>query len=325
MQRNFIESGIEKFTLFGNPVENEIIQLQDTEYTAGVVNILDGNAGLPLKEYVIKSSYNTAVTGFYLNLDMIQYVLSRGCRFIDFEVYSFNNTPYVAFAADNNITNIDSYNKLLLVDVLSYISNHAFVAPSPNPGDPLFLQLRIKGINSDLFYTMSSIIDKTIGPKLNTCDVTTDTILSTLMGKIVLIIDKRTAPNYKSFGSCDDPNSCTDLSTQVNIESGGDYMRLYRVSELLNMSILPPYIFSDGTTDTNALRLVLPDNGTNVTNPNIYELVVDYGAQMVAYNFYTNDNNLKSYERIFRDNRCAFVPLSTMIPYLNTLNDNGDL
>ena len=326
MQREFIESdNKESFTLFGNAAENELTMLQDTENVVGIVNILEGNAKLPLKEYVIKSSYNSAVTGLYLNLDMLRYVLSRGCRFLDFEVFSFDNKPYVAFSTDNNITNIDSLNKLLLVDVLSYIATHVFVAPCPNPNDPMFLHLRIKSMNSDLFDTVSEIIDKTIANKLHTCDVTPDTILSSLIGKIVLIIDKRTSPNYKSFASCDGAKDCTDLSTQVNIESGGDYLRLYRVSELLNMSILPPYIFADGTTDVNALRLVLPDNGTNVANPNIYEFIIDYGAQMVSYPFYSNDNNLKIYERLFRDNKSAFVPLSVMIPYLNKLNDSGEL
>ena len=41
-------------------------------------------AKLPIKDYCIKSSYNSATTGKTVNKKMIQYVLSRGCRFLDF-------------------------------------------------------------------------------------------------------------------------------------------------------------------------------------------------------------------------------------------------
>ena len=33
----------------------------------------------PLREYCIKSSYNTALSGNYTSTDMIKYVLGRGC------------------------------------------------------------------------------------------------------------------------------------------------------------------------------------------------------------------------------------------------------
>ena len=91
---------------------------------------------------------------------------------------------------------------------------------------------------------------------------------------------------------------------------------------ILNLSILPPYIFSDGTTDVKAMRLVVPDLGTNITNPSIYEFVIDYATQMVCYPFYNKDNNLINYERVFRDNKSAFIPISQIVPYLNEKNNN---
>jgi hypothetical protein len=80
-------SKIEGFSIFGDAITNEINSCKNDSTPVGISNILSGNANLPLKEYVIKSSFNTAVTGLYLNLSMIRYVLSRGCRFLDFEVY----------------------------------------------------------------------------------------------------------------------------------------------------------------------------------------------------------------------------------------------
>jgi hypothetical protein len=319
-------SNIEGFTIFGNAVTNEFDSCKNESTSVGISNILHGNANLPLKEYVVKSSFNTAVTGLYLNLNMIRYVLSRGCRFLDFEVYSFEDVPYVAYAADNNFTNVDSYNKLLLGEVLSLVAASAFVSPSPNPNDPLFIHLRIKSFNNKIFDAISTIISTTIGPRLNTCDVTTNTLLSSLLGKIVLIVDKQLAPNYKNYSSCDpNVNGCNDLTSQVNLESGGDYMRIYNFSKLLDLSIMPPYIYSDGTTDVSTLRLAVPDNGTNMANPSPYEFIVDYGSQFVAFPFYVNDTNLGIYEQIFSDNKSAFVPFNAMIPYLNKLNDNGEI
>ena len=306
----------------GSAMLTEIGQVEDYSTSPGISNIK--NADLPLKEYVIKSSYNSASTGSYVNLDMIKYVLSRGCRFLDFEIFSFDDKPYVAFSADNVFSNIDSKNKLLLSDVFSIIVSNAFVSPSPNPKDPLFIHLRIKTLNNNLYRAISNIVKTTIGPKLNKCDITTETKLSDLLEKIVLIVDKKTAPDYKKYSSCSPTDTnCTDLSTEVNLESGGDYMRIYKYSEILNLSIVPPYIYSDNTTDIKTLRLVIPDVGTNMENPSMYEFVVDYGAQFVTYPFYIKDNNLANYEMVFRDNKSAFVTISTMIPYLNKLNENG--
>lgn len=325
--RQFVDAPVEEgFSLFGfgNEMNNELSQTQDFSNSPGLSNVK--NADLTLKEYVVKSSYNSASTGSYVNLNMIKYVLSRGCRFLDFEVFAFNDKPYVAFSADNVYSNIDSKNKILLSDVLSTIVGNAFVNPSPNTGDPIFIHLRIKSLNTNLYKSISSVVSSTIGPKLHTCDINLETKLSDILGKIILIIDKKTAPDYKKYSTCSpDDSNCNDLSKQINLESGGDYLRSYKYSEMLNLSITPPYIFNDNTTDIKTMRLVMPDIGTNVNNPSVYEFVVDYGAQFVAYPFYVKDDNLINYEKVFSDNKSAFIPMSTIVPYLNRLNEEGDI
>ena len=50
---------------------------------------------LPVKEFIIKSAFNAACTGNYMNTDMIKYVLSRGCRLLDFQLYYDTNTQNV--------------------------------------------------------------------------------------------------------------------------------------------------------------------------------------------------------------------------------------
>jgi hypothetical protein len=198
--------------------------------------------------------------------------------------------------------------------------------PAPNPEDPLFIHLRIKSNTKETYDNVAKIIDKTIGDKLNTCDVTPNTKLWNLRGKIVLIIDKTSSPDYKNYSNCKlNDTTCKDLIGFINLESGGDHLRIYKYSTLLNLAIMPPYIFEDGTSDVNALRLAIPDIGTNVVNPSAYEFIADYGVQFIAYPFNNKDENLVKYERIFRDNKVAFVKIGKLLPYLNNLRDNDEI
>ena len=65
---------------------NEEIELNTLKSKENVTinSIHKNDTHLPLSQYVIKASYNSALTGNYVNKDMIKYILSRGCRFLDF-------------------------------------------------------------------------------------------------------------------------------------------------------------------------------------------------------------------------------------------------
>ena len=72
------------------------------------------NLNLPLREYCIKSSYNTALSGKYVSTDMIKYVLTRGCRFLDFEIFYVDNGPCVAYSVDPTFVTVTSKNTIKL-------------------------------------------------------------------------------------------------------------------------------------------------------------------------------------------------------------------
>jgi hypothetical protein len=100
---------------------------------------------LPLKEYYIKASYNTALTGRYINSDMVKYVISRGCRFLDFEIYLIDDKIYVGSSSDVNSKTLDTENSILVDKIFSVIISNAFTSgTAPNNGDPLFINLRVK-------------------------------------------------------------------------------------------------------------------------------------------------------------------------------------
>jgi len=137
-----------------------------------------------LKDLFIKASYNSAFTGKSMNRDMVELVLRRGCRYIDFEVTKTDGALYVA--------------ELRLVDVLGVINKSLFGT------DPLFINLRLssddivpedlKGIiSNDLLYS-GRAIDET-------------TRISEISGKCILITDRdiggsQMVSNCKSDAMC---------------------------------------------------------------------------------------------------------------------------
>jgi len=319
---------IEGFDLFGT-AEGEYNSLIDSEPTSIVslppddFYISSKNKETPvLKDYVIKSSYNSAVTGKYVNIDMVKYLLKRGVRLLDFEVMLIDDAPMITYTNDKTLGTIDTTNTLLLNNVFSMLTTSAFVQPTPNVNDPLFIHLRIKSDGDDtrLYRLISKSIDSTMKSKLYTGEVTKQTKMSDLQGKIVIIVDKTLDRNYKQNSICNtNEKKCYNLSNLVNLESGSDDLFLHRYTELLNLSYDNVRVEDKCglCTSTKNMRLVLPDTiNNNAKNPDIDDFVLNYGAQFVLYKFYSKDDELEKYERMFDDNKGGIIPLAYTIDYL---------
>ena len=319
---------IEGFDLFGT-AEGEYNSLIDSEPT-NIVSlppddfyISSKNKETPvLKDYIIKSSYNSAVTGEYVNIDMVKYLLKRGVRLLDFEVMLIDDAPMITYTNDKNLETIDTTNTLLLNNVFSMLTTSAFVQPTPNVNDPLFIHLRIKSEEDDtrLYRLISKSIDSTMRSKLYTGEVTKQTKMSDLQGKIVIIVDKTLDRNYKKNSICSSKErNCYNLSNLVNLESGSDDLFLHRYTELLNLSYDHVRVEDKCglCTSTKNMRLVIPDTiNDNSKNPDIDDFVLNYGAQFVLYKFYSKDDELEKYERMFDDNKGGIIPLAYTIDYL---------
>ena len=79
----------------------ELNSIEDSNSGSGILNTqFDASQDNAIRNFCIKSSCNSAYTGKYMNLNMIKYVLSRGCRFLDFEVYIKDNIPIVAYSTN---------------------------------------------------------------------------------------------------------------------------------------------------------------------------------------------------------------------------------
>jgi hypothetical protein len=311
--------------------EGEVAALDKQEN----INLLPLNAKateLPLMQYIVKSSYNSAITGSYASLLMLKYVINRGCRCLDFEVLYLedpnskkkNKIPCIAYTTDSTYLSIDTVNRIPLSDIFKCILANAFTCAIGN--DPLFIHLRIKSNDADIYPDVAKLIDSHLSPVLYTKKVNETTLLSDVMGKVVIIMDKTLNPDYNenNITSCKNTSGpCYSLKKYVNMESGSPFLRNYKYTFILSKSTNPPQIMNNNkTTDINNMHMVVPDNdSTSVSNPPLSPFITKYGVQFSMYKFYCNDSELDNYEEFFSENRYAFVPMAKALTYLKTIEN----
>lgn len=321
---------VEGFTVI--PVANRPITIQ---------NIASSRANYSLFEYCIKASYNSAYDGSNMTLLALDDVISRGCRFMDFEIYLVDESPCVGYSTDSTFSTLTSGNTLLLKDVFHEIVGNCFTGNCPNPRDPLFVHLRINttcGLSNssscEIYQQVAAIIQSTLLPRLyvdknkKAIPVLQTTKLADMAGKIVLVMDASVNRDYKNYSVCDSTNTtntkCYDLTQYINIESGGTQWKMYKFSDFLNRTQNPLIVDSkdpaiaEPSNGSLSLQLVLPDRGVNVQNASFpLSNISSYGCQTVAMKFYKRDKALKDYEALFNEYKTAFVPLGTAVNYID--------
>jgi hypothetical protein len=305
----------EGLTTDENKKDIQTMTLKDSGPGVTAFNI-SKNPNVLLKDLIVKSSYNTAYTGSKMSMSAITYALTRGYRFIDFEVYMVDDLPVIGFSSDSTSNIISSSNTLPLGQVFYNIIVSAFSAPTPNSTDPLFIQLRIKSKDNAIYEMIAKSVDANIKNRLYKEKVDGYTHFKDIMKKIVLIIDKKTAPSYKDYPNCSEfvetetKKNCYNLTDYINIESNGDYLQVHKYNDLLDQQTNPPHVNDDETTDTTVLKLSYPDGILNTGNPEMMGLCKGYGVQFVAVRLYIVDSNLKAYEKTFNTIGNAIVPFS---------------
>jgi len=298
----------------------ELNRITITNPGSGITNFVQGSSSPYLRDYCIKSSSDSAFSSGYMNLEMIKYVLRRGCRFLDFDVYIKDSIPVVARSKEviydpsfNSFTSMDL--PVSLEGVLKTIKSSAFSDTSPNPKDPLFVHLKIKTNINDSFQSIAKLVDGNLKSVLFEGPVTPTTYVNDLMGKVVLIIDRSTSPTYGNYPICGtDKEGCFNLKNYVNMETGSDTLRIYSENEILQQAINPP------DPSVYLMRVVYPSSNIVgiTTNCDSLNLVKKYGVQFTAQAFYKPDAKLKSYEAMFSKYKSAFVPMATAVNYITS-------
>jgi hypothetical protein len=304
-------------TSMTNQQINELKLKTSTSIAPGIksYNVVD-SGNLLLREYCIKASYNSACTGTYVNLDMIKYVLSRGCRFLDFELYFIDTTtpnlvdtignskqPCVAFSNDpaggsNDPTGmvLKSKNYLRLSNVFQRIREYAFQAPTPNVNDPLFIQLRIYSKEKEMYQETANLIQRFFSMNRYTQDVDASTTkIVDIMKSVIFVLDKNIA-DFQSYKN-------TDLPKYINMYSGGTHLMKYSPKGLSEMLINMNQVI-DGThlSTVRGYSMVEPtkvvDDAALV--PSIYQWflwVITLGALNVGGNDALNGLSLPFFVR----------------------------
>ena len=283
-----------------------------------ITNVNTKYTGLPLREFCIKGSFNSAMSGNYVNVGMLETVIGRGCRFVDLNVVSLNGKTSVISTAENNNSTQDSANSILFQDAIDKITSKAFTNACPNSEDPFFIYLRVLppdisgGTKITDFY--DDIKNTVINIKNRHADaVTGSTILANLLKKTVIILDKTTVPDYLN----------TSLKTIYNMIGGGDTMVKNTYLEIAGRCVVLPNILDaekkDGiSTNISGLQFIYPDNYDN-NNPNLNYFVKNYGVQFAPNRFYIHDANFTVYEEFFNKERSAFIPLAVALRNISTI------
>ena len=300
--------------------EVDAVVKQYNEFS-NVSSITDKFTDMPLHEYCFKSSYNTARSGDYVSTQMIEAVLKRGCRFLDFEVFYIKDgnlfIPKVAVSADPKYVILDTLNMISLDDALSTVATNAFSGTSPNSNDPIFVNLRIKSHDSNIYSAVAKSIDANLKQVAYDADITKSTNLRDVMRKAVIVVDKTIRPDYKQYAKCEDNvTGCFGLTNYINLESGSEYLNKYHYTDLLNHANTPPLLKDDNIrTTATYMKMAVPDLVGSDINPAFKEFVIKHGCQNVFYQFHIVDQNLKNYEQFFSDKLAGVVPLSVVLPH----------
>lgn len=284
----------------------------------------------PIKEFIIKSSYNSAIVGGSANKEAIKFVLKRGCRVLDFEIYTRTNDKgaekeYISFSEDPEYKTIKTDLDLTMDDAFTTVIGNAFASESsvPAPKDPLFVQLRLKSQSHDAYRRIVKSIETNFGRKLYGKQVNGSTKIGDLMDKIVIILDVTSAPDYDNYGSCNnsDGPDCIPFSTYIQLRSGMVDFPKYSYIDYQTMISSPILVADDGRSDMKSFYMITPPQVGNVEAPTIKELAKN-PSQMVLMKFYNQTSALKNYEQIFNSCESSFCPISSFIRISHQLNSN---
>jgi hypothetical protein len=287
---------------------------QNLTYFNGINSIrpaaqaLFDNSNSTLINYFVKSSYNSCCGDEYKNnfvdLCALEKCIFNGFRFLDFEIYSYNNDPIVASSTANNNFIKETYNALLLSEVLKTITENAFDAEKTNcNNDPLILNFRVMSTNVTMLEKMSDLLEEYLVIKSNfnyslllskEADVL-NTEMKALYKKIIIICDFNTAPGILDQNSAN--SKLKKLQNYINLKATGDNCNTFRLREIDTKNGTSQFL--DETK--KKFTIVLPHLENSKIN---FDSVTSFrnGCQAICMKNQNNDNNLKGYVRRFEEN-----------------------
>ena len=291
-------------------------------------------AGYTLKDYYIKTAYNSCSGGAYKNdyvgICALKNVIKQGVRCLDFEIYSIDEQPVIATSTVPNYHVKETYNSVPFADVMSTVVNYGFSgSTAPNPTDPILLHLRIKSTNQNMLsncaaifkqydaymlgshysYEYTNLANNSKNAKGESESASGnyythnlgDVKLKNLAGKIVIIVDRLNTAfmdNQKFY-------------EYVNMTSNSMFMRAlnyYDVKFTPDMNELTEY-------NKKNMTIAMPDIGANPENPSGV-VCREMGCQLIAMRYQEFDANLQEMLMFFDEAGSAFVLKPERLRYI---------
>lgn len=262
------------------------------------------NSNSTLINYYVKSAYNCCCGDGYRNnfvdLYALEKVIGNGCRFLDFEVYSYNNDPIVASstAGSNNIK--ETYNALLLKDVLNKTTETAFdETKTICANDPLILNFRIMSTNLTMLEKIGDLfeeyLDRSINSNFSLLKGYKDSAIKNvkmkdLYRKIIIICDFNPDANIIINTKLE------KLAKYINLKGKGLDCKIYRYDA----------ISAKGQNNINFIQetqrsftIVLPNVLDNSIDNFDYSISYTSGCHAICMKHQNLDTNLQTYNSIF--------------------------
>jgi hypothetical protein len=222
-----------------------------------------------LINYHVKSAYNCCCGDGYKNnfvaLCALEYCIANGCRFLDFEIYSYNNDPIIASSTvpDNFIK--ETYNALLLSDVLTIIIEQAFDANKTTcANDPLILNFRVKSTNITMLEKMGDLLEQYLGSTNGDFGLLRNyrpadllqVQMKNLFKKIIIICTFYPSSNILLN------SNLVKLKNLINLDGKGEHCNTHRYTEKINQTDTSEFIASA----TTKYIIILPDLDNSISN-----------------------------------------------------------
>ena len=321
------------------------------QYTAGQIHLenmtnqndicgtsptYDNITKLPLREYCIKASFNSAYNSTEVSNTVLETRLKEGYRFIDLNVFSASGDVYVGFSQDN-APQIGS-STLKLSDALTTISTVAFSPTTKFDSSmaeintyPVFVHIRVYrkfDSKTDIISEVKKVINGVDGNPPSYAgnyyrengkpiQISGCTSLKDIMGKMIISMDilnilEIYAPIDKQSASTISNEVISYVDSFVNVLTGGSTIPAF-------------YRYSDETIVYRTNKLGLGENKLN----NMYGTNVDYMYISFPHPDDTIDDNNINSTKIIQPDIATFllyrsIQLTPMRVYLGD-DVNGNL
>ena len=310
--------------------EIERITIDKKKYPNNFNNLSSDFTSYPLDNFMIKSSYNSAYSGGYISDEMVGYVLSRGCRMLDFEIFyltiggnanafvGFNKTNETVPQVSNPPDNIPTF-YYMLQQTMGYAFKNSGNFNVVNTGDPLFIRLRVKVDPKNEVELWKKIMQNIRALKKDPLyenfiyqgqQVTMNMPMKYLMGKTIFVIHNTTT--VRNLMEDDQMDATLFLMVGDTTDKAFELMNETQIDKPDN----PPTTLDTDKVKVNRMRMVAPSNSGIKSNLDIYKMIQNVGSHFSMMMYYYADKQLLLTEDIFNTYKGGILPMTYGLQYI---------